>query len=61
MTNTTRAVRGGLLAALVLLPLASSAPAQATFPDNWLYVTVARGDARAIVEGTVRRRRAFIN
>ncbi|WP_149826182.1 SSI family serine proteinase inhibitor [Streptomyces tailanensis] len=46
MTNTTRAVRGGLLAALVLLPLASSAPARATFPDNWLYVTVTRGDAR---------------
>lgn len=46
MTNTTRAVRGGLLAALVLLPLASSAPAQATFPDSWLYVTVTRGDAR---------------
>ncbi|MBY8340719.1 subtilase-type protease inhibitor [Streptomyces spinosirectus] len=52
MTISTRAktLRGGLLAAAALL-VAGAAPAQAVThgfpPNNWLYLTVAKGDARA--------------
>jgi hypothetical protein len=49
ISTTAKAVRGGLLAAALLLT--GAAPAQAAShhfpPDNWLYLTVARGDARA--------------
>ncbi|MGP4008288.1 SSI family serine proteinase inhibitor [Streptomyces sp. 4N124] len=48
--TTAKAVRGGLLAAVALL-VASATPAQAgprpAPPDNWLYLTVTQGDARA--------------
>ncbi|WP_328354399.1 subtilase-type protease inhibitor [Streptomyces sp. NBC_00445] len=48
--TTAKAVRGGLLAAVALL-VASAAPAQSAprqAPlDNWLYLTVTQGDARA--------------
>lgn len=47
MTHTTHTLRAGLLAALALLTVASSAPARATAPQSdWLYVSVTRGDAR---------------
>lgn len=50
MTKTTEAVRGGLLAAMVLLA-AGAAPVQAAphepVPDNWLYLTVTGDDARS--------------
>ncbi|CAL9591280.1 SSI family serine proteinase inhibitor [Streptomyces sp. enrichment culture] len=51
MTYTTpaKAVRGGLLAAALLV--AGAAPAQAThqdaFPGDWLYLTVTHGDAQS--------------
>ncbi|MFR0356364.1 SSI family serine proteinase inhibitor [Streptomyces sediminimaris] len=49
ISSTAKAVRGGLLAAALLL--AGAAPAQALShhfpPDNWLYLTVTRGDARS--------------
>jgi hypothetical protein len=51
MTISTRAkaLRGGLLTAALLA--AGAAPAQAVAhdfpPNNWLYLTVAKGDARA--------------
>src|SRR5215216_2852102 len=51
MTHTTHALRNGLLTALALLAV-GSAPAQAaqpreSVPDNWLYVTVTKGDERS--------------
>jgi hypothetical protein len=50
ISTTAKAVRGGLLAAAVLL--AGAAPAQAapghTFPESdYLYLTVTRGDVRS--------------
>ncbi|MEU6147213.1 SSI family serine proteinase inhibitor [Streptomyces sp. NPDC047081] len=49
ISTTAKAVRGGLLAAAVLL--AGAAPAHATardhLPGNWLYLTVTKGDARS--------------
>ncbi|MFJ9902284.1 SSI family serine proteinase inhibitor [Streptomyces sp. NPDC101152] len=49
ISTTTQAARGGLLAAALLL--AAAIPAQAAprqlLPDNWLYLTVTRGDARS--------------
>ncbi|MFI6560021.1 SSI family serine proteinase inhibitor [Streptomyces sp. NPDC050534] len=49
ISTTAKAVRGGLLAAALLL--AGAAPAQAVShhfpPDNWLYLTVSKGDGRA--------------
>ncbi|MGQ4384860.1 SSI family serine proteinase inhibitor [Streptomyces sp. SAS_270] len=54
MTRTTQAVRGGLLASAALLT-ACALPAQAApheaAPGNWLYLTVARGDARSADTG----------
>lgn len=48
MTNPTRAVRAGLLAALALLTVAASAPVRATaVQGGWLYVSLTRGDARS--------------
>jgi hypothetical protein len=50
-TTTAKAVRGGLLAAALLV--AGAAPAQAThqdahaFPGDWLYLTVTHGDGQA--------------
>ncbi|MET9730709.1 SSI family serine proteinase inhibitor [Streptomyces sp. NPDC006458] len=48
-TITANAVRGGLLAAALLV--AGAAPAQAThqesFQGNWLYVSVTHGDTRS--------------
>ncbi|WP_327348540.1 SSI family serine proteinase inhibitor [Streptomyces europaeiscabiei] len=47
MTNPTRAVRAGLLAALALLTVAASAPVRATaVQGDWLYVSLTRVDAR---------------
>lgn len=46
---TAKAVRGGLLAAaamLVLGPTPARAAVQEPEPGSWLYLTVARGDAR---------------
>ncbi|MFE9439908.1 SSI family serine proteinase inhibitor [Streptomyces sp. NPDC006602] len=49
-TNTTTAVRGGLLAAAALLlataPSAQAAPQESTRGD-WLFVTLTTGDARS--------------
>ncbi|WP_326575627.1 subtilase-type protease inhibitor [Streptomyces sp. NBC_00487] len=48
MTNPTRAVRGGLLAALALLTVGASAPDRpAATHGDWLYVSLTRGDARS--------------
>ncbi|MDX3692145.1 SSI family serine proteinase inhibitor [Streptomyces europaeiscabiei] len=48
MTNPTRAVRAGLLAALALLTVAASGPVRATaVQGDWLYVSLTRGDARS--------------
>ncbi|MFF6784669.1 SSI family serine proteinase inhibitor [Streptomyces sp. NPDC012510] len=48
MTHTTHTLRAGLLAALALLTVASSAPARATaLQGDWLYVSVTRGDVRS--------------
>ncbi|WP_371575771.1 SSI family serine proteinase inhibitor [Streptomyces sp. NBC_01314] len=48
MTNPTRAVRAGLLAALALLTIGASAPVRATaVQGDWLYVSLTRGDARS--------------
>lgn len=48
-TTTAKAVRGGLLAAALLV--AGAAPAQAThqdaFPGDWLYLTVTHGDGHS--------------
>lgn len=47
MTNTTHAVRSGLLVALALLTVGASAPARTTAAQSdWLYVSLTRGDAR---------------
>ncbi|WP_405868168.1 MULTISPECIES: SSI family serine proteinase inhibitor [unclassified Streptomyces] len=49
ISTTAKAVRGGLLAAALLV--AGAAPAQAAAqdfpPGNWLYLTVTKGDARS--------------
>lgn len=49
ISTTVKAVRGGLLAAALLV--AGAAPAQATArhfpPGDWLYLTVTKGDARS--------------
>ncbi|GEC03815.1 hypothetical protein SSP24_14700 [Streptomyces spinoverrucosus] len=49
-TLTTKAVRGGLLAAAALLAL-GAAPARATVQESrtsdWLYLSVTRGEARS--------------
>jgi len=49
ISTTAKAVRGGLLAAALLI--AGAAPAQAGShgfpPGNWLYLTVTKGDARS--------------
>jgi hypothetical protein len=48
MTNPTRAVRGGLLAALALLTVGASAPDRTTAAHgDWLYVSLTRGDTRS--------------
>jgi hypothetical protein len=48
-STTAKAVQAGLLTAASLLAL-GAAPAQATtqdsFPGNWLFLTVAKGDVR---------------
>jgi hypothetical protein len=55
-TTTAKAVRGGLLAAALLV--AGAAPAQAThqetFSGDWLYLTVTHGDTRSSdIRGTL--------
>lgn len=46
MTNTTLAVRSGLLAALALLTVGATVPAQATpVQGDWLHVSLTRGSA----------------
>src|SRR5262245_12349978 len=52
MTNSTtaKAVRAGLLAATLLVAGAAPALAASTGfpPNNWLYLTVSKGDGRAV-------------